>query len=123
MVSNRARAHLQITACWLEGLSSGGVRFVQLYHTDWDHHEDLGKPLEQVCKEIDQATAALIRDLKQRGLLEDTLLIWGGEIRAVRQWASREATGKMGRNHHIEAFTMFMTGGGNSHGADRRRHR
>src|SRR6266849_3226862 len=57
-----------------------GVRFVQLYHTDWDHHGDLGQPLEQVCHEIDRPTAALINDLKERGLLENTLVIWGGEF-------------------------------------------
>jgi hypothetical protein len=57
-----------------------GARFVQLYHTDWDHHADLGQPLEQVTREIDQPTAALLRDLKQRGLLEHTLVVWGGEF-------------------------------------------
>src|SRR5207248_502878 len=57
-----------------------GTRFVQLYHTDWDHHADLGQPLEQVAREIDRPTAALIRDLKERGLLEHTLVVWGGEF-------------------------------------------
>jgi hypothetical protein len=88
-----------------------GVRFVQLYHTDWDHHEDLGKPLEKVCQEVDQATAGLIRDLKQRGLLDSTLVIWGGEFGRTPMGEQRQ-TGTMGRNHHIEAYTMFMTGGG-----------
>ena len=59
-----------------------GARFVQLYHTDWDHHTDLGQPLEQVTREIDQPTAALIRDLKQRGLLDHTLCGLGRGIRA-----------------------------------------
>ena len=84
-----------------------GVRFVQLYHSDWDHHADVTKPLEQVCKEVDQATMALIQDLKSRGLLDDTLVIWGGEFGRTPM-----AEGKTGRNHHIEAFPIFMAGGG-----------
>jgi hypothetical protein len=88
-----------------------GVRFVQLYHADWDHHDDIGKPLEQVCREIDQATAALIRDLKERGMLEETLLIWGGEFGRTPM-AEVRSKGRFGRNHHIDAFTLFMTGGG-----------
>jgi Protein of unknown function (DUF1501) len=88
-----------------------GVRFVQLYHTDWDHHADLGQPLEQVCREVDRPTAALIRDLKQRGLLEHTLVIWGGEFGRTPMGEVRESN-KIGRNHHIDAYTMFMAGGG-----------
>ena len=88
-----------------------GVRFVQLYHTDWDHHQDLGQPLEQVSREVDRPTAALIRDLKRRGLLEHTLVIWGGEFGRTPMGEVREA-GKAGRNHHIDAFTIFMAGGG-----------
>ena len=88
-----------------------GVRFVQLYHTDWDHHQDLAKPLEEVTREIDKPTAALIRDLKQRGLLERTLVIWGGEFGRTPMGEVREK-GKIGRNHHIDAYTLFMAGGG-----------
>jgi len=88
-----------------------GVRFVQLYHTDWDHHADLGQPLEQVCREVDRPTAALIRDLKQRGLLEHTLVIWGGEFGRTPMGEVREKN-KAGRNHHIDAYTMMMAGGG-----------
>jgi hypothetical protein len=88
-----------------------GVRFVQLYHTDWDHHDDIGEPLDKVCGEIDKPTAALIADLKQRGLLEDTLVVWGGEFGRTPMGEVR-ATGKVGRNHHIDAFTMFFAGGG-----------
>ncbi|MCW5981916.1 MAG: DUF1501 domain-containing protein [Bryobacteraceae bacterium] len=88
-----------------------GVRFVQLYHTDWDHHADLGQPLEQVAREVDRPTAALIRDLKQRGLLDDTLVIWGGEFGRTPMGEVREE-GKAGRNHHIDAYTIFMAGGG-----------
>lgn len=90
-----------------------GVRFVQLYHTDWDHHgnagTELGKSLDERCREIDQASAALVQDLKQRGLLEDTIVIWGGEFGRTPQGEPRDL---IGRDHHIEAFTMWMTGGG-----------
>jgi uncharacterized protein (DUF1501 family) len=88
-----------------------GARFVQLYHTDWDHHADLGQPLEQVCREVDRPTAALIRDLKERGLLEHTLVIWGGEFGRTPMGEERES-GKAGRNHHIDAYTLLMAGGG-----------
>jgi hypothetical protein len=90
-----------------------GVRFVQLYHTEWDHHGDrgvgLGESLEQVCREVDRPSAALVTDLKQRGLLDDTLVIWGGEFGRTPM-GERRAT--VGRNHHIEAFTMWLAGGG-----------
>jgi hypothetical protein len=88
-----------------------GVRFVQLYHTDWDHHADLGRPLDQVAREVDQPTAALIRDLKQRGLLDHTLIVWGGEFGRTPMGEIRDS-GKAGRNHHIDAFTLWMAGGG-----------
>ena len=90
-----------------------GTRFVQLYHTDWDHHgnkgTDLGESLEARCKEVDQPIAAQVKDLKRRGLLEDTLVIWGGEFGRTPQGEPR---GPMGRDHHIDAYTMWMAGGG-----------
>lgn len=91
-----------------------GTRFVQLYHTDWDHHgnpgTDLGKSLDDRCREVDQASVALVKDLKQRGLLEDTLVIWGGEFGRTPQG---EVRGDLpGRDHHIEAYTMWLAGGG-----------
>ena len=90
-----------------------GVRFVQLYHTDWDHHGDtvnhLGAPLEKVCLETDRACAALVLDLKRRGLLEDTLVIWGGEFGRTPMGEVREL---VGRNHHIDAFPMWFAGAG-----------
>jgi arylsulfatase A-like enzyme len=92
------------------------VRFVQLYHTDWDHHADIGKPLDDVCKEVDQPTAALIKDLKRRGLLDSTLVIWGGEFGRTPMAEGRADGTKFGRNHHIDAFTMFMAGAGLRHG-------
>ena len=88
-----------------------GVRFVQLYHTDWDHHFDLGKPIDDVCQEIDQPIGALITDLKQRGLLERTLVVWSGEFGRTPMGEERES-GKVGRNHHIDAYTLWMAGGG-----------
>jgi hypothetical protein len=95
-----------------------GVRFVQLYHTNWDSHggpgETLEKDFEKVCRDVDQACAALIRDLKTRGLLDETLVIWGGEFGRTPMGENRETTG---RNHHIDAFTMWMAGGGVKAGA------
>ena len=88
-----------------------GSRFVQLYHADWDHHADLSKPLDEVCQEIDRPTAALITDLKQRGLLDRTLVIWGGEFGRTPMGEGREE-GKVGRNHHIDAYSILMAGGG-----------
>ncbi|MBI3414691.1 MAG: DUF1501 domain-containing protein [Verrucomicrobia bacterium] len=90
-----------------------GVRFVQLYHTDWDSHggpsQTLEEDLEKVVREVDQPCAALVKDLKARGLLEDTLVIWGGEFGRTPMGEAREKTG---RNHHIDAFTMWFAGGG-----------
>jgi hypothetical protein len=90
-----------------------GVRFIQLYHTDWDHHGDanlhLGAPLEKACKEVDRPTAALLSDLKQRGLLDSTLVIWGGEFGRTPMG---EVRARVGRNHHIDAFPMWLAGAG-----------
>ncbi|MBL8819529.1 MAG: DUF1501 domain-containing protein [Planctomyces sp.] len=90
-----------------------GVRFVQLYHTDWDHHGtkgfDLNEALQKACKEVDQAAAALVMDLRNRGLLEETLVVWGGEFGRTPMGEVRDL---MGRDHHIDAFTMWMAGGG-----------
>jgi hypothetical protein len=90
-----------------------GVRFVQLYHTNWDSHggpgENLQADFEKVCREVDRGQAALVQDLKQRGLLQDTLVIWGGEFGRTPMGENRDTTG---RNHHIDAFTMWFAGGG-----------
>jgi len=90
-----------------------GTRFVQLYHTSWDNHGGKGETLEddfpKVVKDVDQACAALIRDLKSRGLLEETLVVWGGEFGRTPMGENRDKTG---RNHHIDAFTMWFAGGG-----------
>ena len=90
-----------------------GVRFIQLYHTNWDSHggpgENLQGDLEKVCRQVDQGTAALVTDLKERGLLDRTLVIWGGEFGRTPMGENRATTG---RNHHIDAFTMWFAGGG-----------
>ncbi|MBB5038873.1 DUF1501 domain-containing protein [Prosthecobacter dejongeii] len=90
-----------------------GVRFVQLYHTNWDSHGGKGETLEddfpKVVHQVDQGCAALIHDLKSRGLLEETLVVWGGEFGRTPMGENRDKTG---RNHHIDAFTMWFAGGG-----------
>ena len=90
-----------------------GVRFIQLFHADWDDHSDLNKNLKKNCDITDQPTGALLKDLKQRGLLENTLVIWGGEFGRTPMVESREPEkGREGRDHHPFAFTMWMAGGG-----------
>jgi hypothetical protein len=90
-----------------------GVRFVQLYHTNWDSHggpgQNLNSDFEKVCREVDQPSAALILDLKRRGLLDDTLVIWGGEFGRTPMG---EVNSTVGRDHHVDAFTLWMAGGG-----------
>ncbi|MAV36643.1 MAG: sulfatase [Planctomycetaceae bacterium] len=90
-----------------------GVRFVQLYHTDWDHHgnkgTELGESLDKITREVDRPAAALIMDLKRLGMLDETLVIWGGEFGRTPQGEPRQY---LGRDHHIEAFTMWLAGGG-----------
>ena len=85
-----------------------GVRFVQIYHEAWDQHGNLKKDLQQNCKDTDQACAALVKDLKQRGMLKDTLVIWGGEFGRTPMVQG----GDDGRDHHPNAFTMWFAGGG-----------
>src|SRR5262249_31064546 len=85
-----------------------GVRFVQLFHEAWDQHGNLKKDLAQNCKDTDQACAALVKDLKARGMLDDTLVIWGGEFGRTPMVQG----GDDGRDHHPNAFTMWLAGGG-----------
>lgn len=90
-----------------------GVRFVQLFHEAWDHHSDVYGGVKQQCKLTDRASAALVKDLKQRGMLDDTLVIWGGEFgRTPMVETNKEAGRSMGRDHHPQAFTMWLAGGG-----------
>jgi len=92
-----------------------GVRLVQLFDSDWDHHSNLATSLPRKAKDVDQAMAGLVQDLKQRGLLEDTLVIWGGEFgrTPMQQGQAADGTaGKPGRDHHKDAFSIWMAGGG-----------
>jgi hypothetical protein len=90
-----------------------GVRFINIYHEGWDAHSDLVGNHKGKCGETDQGAAALVKDLKQRGLLDDTLVIWGGEFGRTPMVESNAALGRsMGRDHHPHAFSMWMAGGG-----------
>jgi len=90
-----------------------GVRFVQLFHEGWDHHSEVIKGVKEQTGHTDKASAALIKDLKQRGLLEDTLVLWGGEFgRTPMVESNPDAGRKLGRDHHPQAFTMWLAGGG-----------
>jgi uncharacterized protein (DUF1501 family) len=92
-------------------LAEKGVRFIQLYHQDWDHHGNVPGNLPKLCKETDQAAAALIKDLKQRGLLEDTLVVWGGEFGRTN-YCQGKISANFGRDHHPRCFSVWMAGGG-----------
>ena len=94
-----------------------GVRFVQLYHRGWDNHgtsghDDIVNRLPSLCRETDQAAAALMKDLKQRGLLDSTLVVWGGEFGRTPMNEARNKSKFLGRDHHPRAFTMWLAGGG-----------
>lgn len=90
-------------------LAERGVRFIHLYHRGWDHHGDLVRHMHTCAQHTDQATAALINDLKQRGMLDDTLIIWGGEFGRTPMFQGK---GGVGRDHHIKGFSMWLAGGG-----------
>ena len=93
-------------------LAERGVRFIQLYHSGWDHHSNVENGIRKQCLQTDQACAALIQDLKQRGMLDDTLVVWGGEFGRTPMVEASAALGrKQGRDHHPQAFTMWMAGG------------
>lgn len=93
-------------------LAERGVRFIQLYHRDWDHHATLPTNLPKRCKDVDQASAALILDLAQRGMLDDTLVIWGGEFGRTVYCQGHLTATEYGRDHHGRCFTVWMAGGG-----------
>ena len=97
-------------------LAERGVRFIQLYHMGWDHHGTLPKQIRNQCRDTDQPSAALVKDLKQRGLLEDTLVIWGGEFGrtpTVELPTPGANAGRInGRDHNHWGFTMWLAGGG-----------
>src|SRR5262252_2514994 len=94
-----------------------GVRFVQLFHEGWDHHSEVVKGVKEQTGKTDQASAALVKDLKQRGLLDDTLMLWGGEFgRTPMVESNPDAGRKLGRDHHPQSFTMWAAGGGTKPG-------
>jgi len=93
-------------------LAERGVRFVQLFHPDWDHHKKLTAWCPARCRDTDQPTAALITDLKRRGLLDDTLVIWGGEFGRSPVGQGDYRSPEAGRDHHPRAFTIFLAGAG-----------
>ena len=93
-------------------LAERGVRFIQLYHRDWDHHGGLQDALPKIARDVDQPSAALVRDLKQRGMLDDTLVIWGGEFGRTPYAQGSANRDAYGRDHHGKAFSLWMAGGG-----------
>jgi hypothetical protein len=101
-------------------LAERGVQFIQLYHQDWDHHGGLPGGIKTKCQETDRASAALVTDLKQRGLLDDTIVIWGGEFGRTNYCQGKFNPANFGRDHHPRCFSMWMAGGGikagHSHG-------
>jgi hypothetical protein len=102
-------------------LAERNVRFIQLYHRGWDHHGGLTEKLPSLARDVDRPSAALVRDLKQRGLLEDTLVIWGGEFGRTTYAQGPSKPDSYGRDHHGRVFSLWMAGGGvkrgHSHGA------
>ena len=93
-------------------LAERNVKFIQLYHQGWDQHGSLPKDIRTMAKSVDQASAALVMDLKQRGLLEDTLVVWGGEFGRTNYSQGQLTKTSYGRDHHPRCFTVWMTGGG-----------
>ena len=100
-----------------------GVRFVQIYHNNWDTHRNVAGRLPMQCKDVDQACYGLMQDLKQRGILDDTLVIWGGEFGRTIYSQGQLTHQNYGRDHHPRCFTMWMAGGGSKRGRDPRRDR
>jgi hypothetical protein len=93
-------------------LAERGVRFIQLFHRGWDQHQNLPNQIANQCRDTDQATAALLTDLKERGMLEETLIIWGGEFGRTVYSQGKLAANNYGRDHHPRCFTVWLAGGG-----------
>jgi uncharacterized protein (DUF1501 family) len=93
-------------------LAEKGVRFVQLYHQGWDQHGDLPKDIKTMAKSVDQPSVALIKDLQQRGLLDDTLVVWGGEFGRTNYSQGKLTPENYGRDHHPRCYTIWMAGAG-----------
>jgi hypothetical protein len=98
-------------------LAERGVRFIQLYHNNWDHHSNVGGRMPSQCKDVDQPCFALLEDLKQRGMLDETLVIWGGEFGRTIYSQGGLSKENYGRDHHPRCFSMWMAGGGAKGGA------
>ena len=98
-------------------LAERGVRFIQLYHQGWDQHGDLPNAIRRQCRETDQPSAALVADLKQRGMLDDTLVVWGGEFGRTNYCQGKLTAKNFGRDHHPRCFTIWMAGGGTRSGS------
>ncbi|MDA0194916.1 MAG: DUF1501 domain-containing protein [Bacteroidetes bacterium] len=93
-------------------LAEKGVKFIQLYHRGWDHHDNLPANIQRSCKQTDQASAALVQDLRQRGMLEDTLVIWGGEFGRTNYSQGALTKTNYGRDHHPKCYSIWMAGAG-----------
>jgi uncharacterized protein (DUF1501 family) len=93
-------------------MAERGVRFIQLFHRGWDQHNELPKQLRGQAQDTDQASAALVQDLKERGLLKDTLVVWGGEFGRTVYCQGKLTADNYGRDHHPRCFTMWLAGGG-----------
>ena len=107
------RASFAMNCLLARRLVERGVRFTQLFHEAWDHHSEVAKGVRSQCRQTDQAAAALIKDLKQRGLLEETIVVWGGEFGRTPMVESNPDAGRsLGRDHHNKAFSMWLAGGG-----------
>ncbi|RMF42389.1 MAG: DUF1501 domain-containing protein, partial [Planctomycetota bacterium] len=100
------------TALMARRLAERGVRFIQVYHNNWDHHSNLGGRMPDQCRDVDRACYGLLEDLKQRGMLDETLVIWGGEFGRTIYSQGKLSKTNYGRDHHPRCFTMWMAGGG-----------
>ena len=114
MYGDEARQPGTFAACCLNArrLAERGVRNIQIFHRGWDAHGNLPKEHESQCKDVDQGCAALIKDLKQRGMLDETLVIWGGEFGRTAYCQGGLTKENYGRDHHPRCFTVWMAGGG-----------
>lgn len=113
--ANPGRASFANNCLLARRLIERGVRMVQLFDSDWDHHSGLSKRLPEKCRDVDRPMAALVRDLKQRGLLDETLIVWGSEFGRTPLRQGIDGDGKKtdpGRDHHKDAYTMWLAGGG-----------
>ncbi|MCB1133931.1 MAG: DUF1501 domain-containing protein, partial [Verrucomicrobiae bacterium] len=109
---SRKRGTFANSALMARRLLERGVRFVQIFHRGWDQHGNLPRDLASQCKDVDQGCFGLIQDLKQRGMLEDTLVIWGGEFGRTVYCQGGLTEENYGRDHHPRCFTIWMAGGG-----------